>query len=403
MEIAVYSNDPELCRICQNIATHTPDGQCSVRSDFRVPPTSPTDVCIYDSSFVPLEELPEFQRATSAIVVVSRAELSQIRTKTLHLRAIVLLRPLNRALLEIAIEQSLCRPVYTVDCDLIRMNRDQLLEGLLHASLRLQDYDQGRAHFLGRAIYELRAPLTSIQGYCRLLLDGKVGPLAHEQAIVMGRMWRNVERLNRFVSTIFDLSVGRGSEARPNYRAGNIVDCVEAAIQEMEPMLRDRRIEVLVKVTPPEGILCFHEIHIEQVIVNLLDNSCRFTGRGGTIRIAAYPYFWDRPDVSGTLLGHRPHAAKPPEVFNSYRIDVSDNGPAIPHDLLERTFADSSEYGGAHDRSGTGLGLAIARMLVQQHHGHVWVESKEPTGATFCVVLPYTDSHAIFQTMAGTI
>jgi signal transduction histidine kinase len=350
-------------------------------------------VCIYDSSLAPLDELPEHQGATSGIVVVSRSELPQIRTKMLHLRAIVLLRPVNRARLEIAIEQSLSR--YAIDCDLIRMNRDELLEGLLHASLRLQEYDQDRAHFLARAIYELRAPLTSIQGYCRLLLDGKVGPLAHEQAMVMGRMWRNVERLSRSVSTIFDLSAGRNSEVRSNYQAGNIIDCIEAAVQEMEPALRDRRIEVSVKLTPPDGILCFHEAHIEQVILNLLDNSCRFTGRGGMIRIAGYPYIWDHSDAPGPYSASRRRPIKSPETFNAYRIDVSDNGPAIPPDLLERTFAESSQYGGAHDRSGTGLGLAIARMLVQQHHGHVWAESKEPAGAMFCVVLPYTESGTI--------
>ena len=391
MEMALYSNDPELQILCDQIARLTPGARCTVRSDFRTPPTSLSDVCIYDSNLGPLEELPEWQRTNSSIVVISRSELSQIRTKMLHLRAIILLRPVNRARLEIAIEQSLCRPAYTVDCDVMRLNCDELLEYLLHASLRLQEYDQERAQFLARAIYELRAPLTSIQGYCRLLLDAKVGPLAHEQALVMGRIWRNVERLSRFVSTIFDLSVGRNPDSRQNAKLGNIVDCVEAAVQEMEPALRDRRIDISVKLLPPNGALCFHEPHIEQVIVNLLENSCRFTERGGSIRVAGYPYFGDSYNgaVNGSADRWRP--TKAADAFNAYRIDISDNGPAIPHGLLERTFALASQYGGPQDRSGAGLGLAIARMLVEQHNGQVWAESKDPAGATFCVVLPYKE------------
>jgi signal transduction histidine kinase len=220
------------------------------------------------------------------------------------------------------------------------------------------------------------------------VLDAKVGPLAHEQALVMGRIWRNVERLSRFVSTISDLSVGRNSESRQKYKPGNIEDCVEAAIQEMEPMLRDRRIEISVKLLPPSGALYFHESHIEQVIVNLLENSCRFSERGGTIRVAGYPYFGDSYNRAGNGSDRR-RPVTGAEGFDSYRVDISDTGPAIPPDLLERTFAQSSQYGGPQDRSGAGLGLAIARMLVEQHNGRVWAESHEPAGATFCVVLPY--------------
>jgi signal transduction histidine kinase len=390
MEIALYSNDPELQTLCHEIARLTPGARCTVRSDFRTPPASHSDVWIYDSNLAPIDELAEWQRTTSGIVLVSRSELAQIRAKMLHLRAIILLRPVNRARLEIAIEQSLCRPVYTVDCDVMRMNCDELLEYLLHAGLRLQEYDQERAQFLARAIYELRAPLTSIQGYCRLLLDAKVGPLAHEQALVMGRIWRNVQRLSRFVNTIFDLTVGRNQELRPNYKPGNIIDCVEAAVQEMEPMLRDRRIDISVKLLPPSGALCFNEAHIEHVMVNLLENSCRFTERGGSIRVTGYPAFWDSHKSVSNGSTDRWQTAKPAEAYNAYRIDISDSGPPIPPALLERTFAQSSQYGGPQDRSGAGLGLAIARMLVEQHRGHVWAESKEQAGATFCVVLPYS-------------
>jgi len=395
MEIALYSGDRELEQLCQHIARLTPGARCAVRGDFREAPSSPSDICIYDSSLSPLENLPDQQSMTNAIVVVSRSELQQIRTKMLHLRAIVLLRPVNRARLEIAIEQSLCGPGYMVDCDLMRLNRDELLECLLHASLRLQEYDQDRANFLARAIYELRAPLTSIQGYCRLLLDGKVGPVVHEQAVVLGRMWRNVERLSRFVSTIFDLTVGRNGEFRPAYQVGNIVECIEAAAQEIEPVLRDRRIELSVKVLPPDGVLCFHDSHIEQVILNLLDNSCRFTERGGTIRIAGYPYFWDRRDAVASYSGDRHKSGKAPANFNAYRVDISDNGPGIPPDLLGRTFAESSQYNGGQDRSGAGLALAIARMLVQQHQGNIWAESKDSQGVTFCLVFPYVEESPV--------
>jgi signal transduction histidine kinase len=219
----------------------------------------------------------------------------------------------------------------------------------------------------------------------------------------MGRIWRNVERIRRFVSIISDLSVGRNPESRPAYKPANIMDCVDAAVQEMEPTLRDRHVEVSVKLVPPNGALCFHEPHMSQVIVNLLDNSCRFTERGGSIRITGYPYFLDCYNSTLNGLPDRRRPTKAADAFNSYRIDISDTGPTIPPGLLERTFAESSQYGGPHDRSGAGLGLAIARMLVEQHDGQVWAESKEPAGATFCVVLPHKDTGVLPMAVHQTI
>ena len=390
MEIALYSNDPELHTLCQHVVRLTPGARYTVRDDFRTPPSSPSDVCIYDSTLGPLENLPDHQGIPSAIVVVSRAELPQIRSRLLHLRAIILLRPLNRARLEIAIEQSLSQPTYAVDCDLMRLNRDEMLECLLEANLRLQEYDQDRSHFLARAIHELRAPLTSLNGYCRLLQDGKLGSLGHEQATAIARMQRSVERLGRIVSSMFDLSVGRNCEWKADRQVGDIIECVELAVQEVEPLLRERRIDLNMKFKPPAGVLSFDERHIEQVFLNLLDNSCKFTSRGGTIRIAGYPYFWERRSNGGSHRGDR-RRNKTETIFNSYRIDIADNGLGIPPDRLERIFAESNVYVGGADRSGAGLGLAIARLFVGQHEGQIWAESKDSQGATFCVVLPHLD------------
>jgi signal transduction histidine kinase len=301
----------------------------------------------------------------------------------------ILLRPVNRARLEIAIEQSMTRPRYTVDCDLMRINRDELLECLLHANLRLQEFDQDRSHFLARAIHELRAPLTSLNGYCRLLLDRKLGALSTDQMNALSRMRRSVERLGRIVSTMFDLSVGRTAEDQADYQPGNIVECLEQAVYELEPTLRDRNLQLDVRLLPPAGEISFDIQHMEQVFLNLLDNSCKFTGRGGVIRLSAYPYFWERRVNHRFHSGERRRSGKVNPVPNSYRIDIADNGPGIPPDRLERTFAESSVYGGGDDRSGAGLALAIARMFVRKHKGHIWAESDGPTGITFSVVLPH--------------
>lgn len=387
MEIVLYSNDPELHALCLDIVRLTPGTRCTVRNEFKAPPPAPTDICIFDTALGALENLPDHSEVHSSILIVSRAELHHIRSRMLHLRSIILLRPVNRARLEIAIEQSVT-PMYTVDCDLMRLNRDELLECLLHANLRLQEYDQDRSHFLARAIHELRAPLTSLSGYCGLLLGGKLGNLTSDQSAVLSRMLRSVNRLGRITSSMFDLSLGRTAGCQPDLQIGNIVECLEQALHEIEPSLRDRRIQLDLKFVPPTGELCFDAQHMEQVFLNLLDNCCKFTGRGGFIRVSGYPYRWERP-LEGAFAGNDGRRKHSNGDVNAYRIDIADNGPGIPPERLDRTFAESSVYGGGADRSGAGLGLAIARMFAREQQGEIWAESKGSQGATFCVVLPH--------------
>jgi signal transduction histidine kinase len=303
------------------------------------------------------------------------------------------MKPLNRARLEIAIEQSMSQPRNTLGCDLMRLNRDQLLECLLHANLKLQEFDQDRSHFLARAIHELRAPLTSLNGYCGLLLDRKLGALSAEQMNVLSRMRRSVTRLARIVSTMFDLSVGKSSEYNPDYRIGNITACIEQALHEVVPMLRERRIELTVDLSAPMGPLSFDSQQMEQVFLNLLDNSCKFASRGGYVQVRGYPYFWERRSLVSKMNhpSERRRKNEQSAAPNAYRIDIEDNGPGIPVEQLETVFAEYSVYGGGNDRSGTGLGLAIARMIVRQHSGRIWAESREPEGARFCVVLQHAN------------
>jgi signal transduction histidine kinase len=125
---------------------------------------------------------------------------------------------------------------------------------------------------------------------------------------------------------------------------------------------------------------------IEQVLINILDNACKFTPRAGEIEIRGYPFFWER---------RRGHAAKPAAERrvhvsnepNSYRIDIRDSGPRIPEEHLSKIFEEYTSYSGGADRSGGGLGLAICKMILSSHGGRIWAENS-PSGPRFCFVLP---------------
>ena len=172
-----------------------------------------------------------------------------------------------------------------------------------------------------------------------------------------------------------------------NLEKGDIRDCVSQALHELAIALEDKRISVAVNIDPADE-LYFERVQMEQTIVNLLDNACKFTPRAGSIEIRGYPFFWERragqPASLDRSLDRR---VRQLELPNSFRVDIRDSGPGIPPAHIEKVFEEYTTYSGGHDRSGGGLGLAICRMILHQHRGRVWAES-DPAGAVFSFVLP---------------
>ena len=258
----------------------------------------------------------------------------------------------------------------------------------------MQEYDQDRTTFLARAVHDFRAPLTALSGYCGLLLAEPLGPLTESQSEVLRRMLHSTKRLSRMAGAMFQLSVGRHVKRHPELQRGDIRECLDQALHEITPFADDKSIEITVDLATPTHPLFFEAGQIEQVLVNILDNACKFTPRGGSIEVRGYPYFWDRRKTKSSVppsAERRRHAVFEP---TAYRIDIRDSGSAIPAEHLEHIFEEYTSYSGGRDRSGGGLGLAIVRMIVNQHEGHVWAENTE-AGPMFSVVLPLYRPEAI--------
>jgi len=196
------------------------------------------------------------------------------------------------------------------------------------------------------------------------------------------------KKLSRMASAMFQLSIAPRAEVALDLQHSELRDCIHQALNEILPAGEEKRISIEVDVAPPMAPLLFEPRKMEQVLINLLDNACKFTPRFGTIQIKGYGYFWDRRMSGNTGVGsvvdRRGRDDKSP---NCYRLDICDSGPGIPAAHLRKIFEEYTSYAGGVDRSGGGLGLAISRMIVHQHNGKIWAESG-PEGAVFSFVLP---------------
>ncbi|MSR35841.1 MAG: HAMP domain-containing sensor histidine kinase [Gemmatimonadetes bacterium] len=221
--------------------------------------------------------------------------------------------------------------------------------------------EQVRRDFVANASHELKTPLTTIRGFAETLLEDDPPDALRKEFLTSIR--DNTLRLQRMVEDLLDLSrleSGAWSARREE------VDLEGLAIDAWSDF-RERAAAggVAFSVTG-SALVMADEQGLRQIFRNLLENSMRYTGQGGSITV--------RIMAPGTMA----------------RVDVADTGAGISSRSLPRIFerfyrADTSR---ARAEGGTGLGLAIVRHLVQEMGGEVGAESELGQGTTIWFTLP---------------
>lgn len=394
MNIALISADSDLSNMCREILDehNSLDWHLSMASPGACP--SGSDLYIWDGTSTIDFSREIDQPFPKHLFLLHHAEVARFRENLGTAEAAILLKPVTRACLSAFLgfaASTFQERVSTTSS--LRSDRDEILQCLIQSNLQLQQYEQDRTNFLTRAIHDFRAPLTATGGYCGLLISGALGPLTAEQKDVLGRMHQSIKRLSRMASAMFELGVGRQAKRRPNLRRADMREPVEQALHEITLLANSKNISISVELAPEEGNVYLESGQIEQVLMNLLDNACKFTPKGGSIKVRGYPFFWERRAMNRSFAQVTEHRYRDCRLPNSYRIDIHDSGPQIPAEHIGKIFEEYTSYVGSQDRSGGGLGLAICRMIIHAHEGRLWMENTD-CGPMFSFVLPADSANA---------
>ena len=231
----------------------------------------------------------------------------------------------------------------------------------------LRRLERVRRDFVANASHELRTPIANIRATAETLLHAPGDAQLIER--FLPPLVSEAERLSRLVSDLLNLAraeAGEKSVRAPvelNRLVRNVVDS-----------LRDKagRNGIGIEWQADENapvIVSGDAAALEQVAFNLLDNALSYTPRGGQVALQLREKVGDETAAI---------------------LEVGDTGIGIPADDLPRVFERFYRVDKARSRSegGTGLGLAIVKHIVENHGGHVEVESQEGRGTTFRVELP---------------
>jgi len=243
-----------------------------------------------------------------------------------------------------------------------------LYKDLERKNEELKKLDRLRSKFVATVSHELRTPLTIIVQAIENLLTGAFGPVTDSQRLWLGRINDNADHLNGLLSEILDLSKLEGGQEERKLECFDIGELIHRSIDNMQPLAQNKNVALVLKTSNKLPKIWGSSRQLIQVITNLVGNALKFTPPKGQIEIA-----FENNE-------------------SNVRVSVSDTGPGINREDLEKIFDPFVQSENGHSEhgptKGIGLGLTICREIMTLHKGRIWAESEPGRGSHFIFEMP---------------
>jgi signal transduction histidine kinase len=248
--------------------------------------------------------------------------------------------------------------------DLARAN-SRLEERVVARTAELEASNRELEAFSYSVSHDLRAPLRSIDGFSRLVLDETRDQLSPESARRLGLVRAGAQQMGYLIDDLLSFSrLGRVELKKRRVHTAGIVNEVIAELKLQNP---NRQIEFVMQDLPA----CYADPNLlKQVFRNLLANAVKFTGKRPTARIEV-----------ATLTVSVPTKPRMVTYF------VKDDGAGFDMRYSDKLFGVFQRLHRVEDFPGTGVGLALVKRIVERHGGKVWTEGAVDSGAIFYLSL----------------
>jgi signal transduction histidine kinase len=220
---------------------------------------------------------------------------------------------------------------------------------------RLEEEDERRRRLLADLGHELRTPLTVIRGEIEAVIDGLHDPAQLSTVI------DEVDLMERLLEDLRVLTLAEAGRLQLHREPTELEGVVGDVLTSFAAPMEARHVTPVVSVDPAIGEIEVDPYRLRQVLSNLVANALNQMPEGGTLGMSAS------------------------QARDLVWLEVTDTGPGIPDDRLERVFERFVKSG---DSTGSGLGLSIARDLVEAHGGSIAAANRAEGGAVFTIELP---------------
>lgn len=229
---------------------------------------------------------------------------------------------------------------------------------------RLLEVEQDKKKFLQHISHELKTPLTAIREGSELLREHVAGELNDQQTEIVGILHDNGLQLQKLIEDLLNFSIMRSRSAGLVRKEVELSAVIEEVLADHKIAMMSRQLVLKARLHAVKLLGDREKLRV--MIDNLISNAIKYSPDGS--------------DLTVSLIADRKIAV----------IKVTDAGPGIPRNEVERVF--EAFYQGAPANKGavrgTGLGLSIAREYAQAHGGNITVLKSDNKGASLRVILP---------------
>jgi PAS domain S-box-containing protein len=230
----------------------------------------------------------------------------------------------------------------------------------------IKEYEKLKSDMISLMSHELRTPLTSINGFAELLsADETIPAQAREFVSIIAN---ESQRMSRMINTFLSVTQLQRKDKQEVLKIPLRLDeVVRETIASLQPVAKKKRIRLLEQPAHRIPPVAADKSLITQAVKNLVNNAIKYSPERTTVTVS-------------TAL-----------EAEAVRVCVEDRGFGIPAEAKERVwdkFYRVVREGQEKDEESTGLGLSFVREVVEQHGGHVELDSVEGRGSKFSFTLP---------------
>jgi two-component system phosphate regulon sensor histidine kinase PhoR len=231
-----------------------------------------------------------------------------------------------------------------------------------------------RSDFISNMTHELKTPISTISLASQMLGDKSIPIEMINTGQISKIISEECRRLGNQVEKVLQTAVFDKGKLKLRLGEMNMHEIITSVVDNFSIQVKSRNGKITSSLQAKDFILQADQIHITNVMSNLLDNAIKYCTRNPEISV-------ETANKMGFLL-----------------ISISDNGIGINRNDQKRIFEKFYRVptGNIHTVKGFGLGLSYVKMIVEEHHGYIEVESELYEGSTFKIFLPLKDtvSHA---------
>lgn len=222
--------------------------------------------------------------------------------------------------------------------------------------------------FINNMTHEFKTPVSTISLAAQMLADDSVTKSPQMMQHVTGIINDEAKRLRFQVEKVLQVSLFDGQKATLKTRELDVNDLVTGVVNTFALKVEKNGGTIVTHLDATKPIVMADEMHITNVVFNLLDNAVKYKRDDEPLRLTIRTW-----NESGKFC-----------------LSIQDNGIGIKKDNLKRVFDRFYRVhtGNVHDVKGFGLGLAYVKKVIQDHRGSIRAESELGVGTKFIIVLP---------------